>query len=112
VPSWKTWRLQTRDGDVLLREQGRDVDPFDVRSVTAETEHGLRVTADVVPEAGEGIRCFTRRATRVRLDGGPVENVSMAVVEVMLDRSDPSRYVRLYLHPEYGPILSTRDVNP
>lgn len=80
------------------------------------------VRVGVNPTIGERLFMFTRHliTTPVRaMFGGNGDRAlaeagtktSILVLEVRNDPDDPSRFVRLYLHPTMGLILSTEDIN-
>lgn len=69
----------------------------------------MAITVD--PRKGERLRMFTKRVMKVNAKSlSVVRNLSIPVFEVILDPSEPTRFVRLYLHPD-RPILSTEDLN-
>ena len=105
MPAILGWRAQTIDGLWLDKEEALAKGWGNLREFEVFMEGGglIRLTCD--PSKGEQAMIFTRNIITV-----PGGKVSMPVFQIMPDPGDQQRFVRLYLHPTNGPILSTEDI--
>lgn len=109
------WVAETIDGSTITRADAPSVEalPIDaVKRIVVLTDDPRipRVTLDVQPEKGERLWRFRRTAKRADLTSGDGRLVGSCVVEVLEVRNADGWAVRLYLHPQQGPIMSTRDL--
>ena len=74
------------------------------------TVGGRSFSVACVPELGDSIRLFTRRAIKWTSENGHNEERRLDMPVAEIARVDGSRS-RLYVHPEHGPIFSTLDLN-
>lgn len=104
---------ETVDGTVITKKDVLSVSnlPLDrVAKLVVMTDDPRtpRVSLVVDPGKGERLYQFSRHAVRAGAGGGARSAITVAVLEVRFLDSD--RFVRLYLHPYQGPILSTQDL--
>lgn len=108
------FRAETVDGQVFDK---RDV--LSVMNLPLDKVCRIRVKTDDLrfpkitlgcdPRKGERLRVFTRHAVRSSVNGGSAtERISVLIIEVWRPIDDS--FVRLYLHPQQGPILTTEDL--
>lgn len=107
------WRATTVDGAVFDKKDVLSVAnlPLDrVAKLEVQTDD---ITIPVVkvsckPQEGERLYLFTRHCAHVGAGAVETERVSVTVLEIR--KQDSTSFVRLYLHPTQGPILSTEDL--
>lgn len=116
------WIAELEDGTFMDKKSTGSIDrlPIDrVVRLTAFTDvPGVPIaTIDVDRSRGEVLHMFTRQAIRMNVSATVSEGMklngstrfSVLVLQVS-SKDDPKRFVRLYLHPTDGPILSNRDL--
>ncbi len=77
--------------------------------VLTDDPHIPTVTVNCDPRKGERLYMFTRHAVRTSMGGMPTSKTSVVVLEIR-QQEDVDHFVRLYMHPQRGPILSTQDL--
>lgn len=106
----EAWRANLADGTETASDEHATFDAVahQVSSVTVRVQGRGEFTLAGVHEHGDRLRMFTRRAIRMggRSTGGVA--VNMPVLEL---RRVGGHFVRLYIHPDHGPIFSTLDIN-
>lgn len=121
VPSEKvvaySFVAQTMDGMVITKTDNPSVEslPLEVVKtliVTTSDPRIPRITLVVDPDKGERLFRFSRHMNRMGAVGSPTVGITARLtVEVLEVRFlEDNRFLRLYLHPLQGPILSTRDI--
>lgn len=111
------WTATTYEGRVLRRADLGTVEHLSmdrVRRMEVRTGDARMpvVVLGVRPERGERLRVFARRCVRLgaRGNGRGAQQEHMLVFEVTLEPGS-DRFVRLYLHPVRGAVLSTEDLD-
>lgn len=109
------WQATLDDGSVVDKRDVLSVAnlPLDrVCNITVKTDslQFPEITITVDPSKGERLWHFTRHFESFSNDGERKGHATMLVFEVRYDLDNPKRWVRLYLHPHKGPILSTQDL--
>jgi len=106
------WSAETTDNKIITK---RDVSstinlPVDVDSLTLYTDSPVYpvLRAKVNSKIDQKIRTFTRHVIQLN---GNMSKISITVIEIVPDPSKPDQFVRLYMHPTLGPIISTLDIN-
>ncbi len=100
----RTWRALTLDGEWLEKPAALARGLAQLRAVVVELEGGATIQLECDPTRGEQLLVFTRHRRSTNLP-----SASMPVLEIRNDPERPDRFVRLYLHPVKGLVLSTRE---
>lgn len=110
------WSAEAVDGTVFDKK-----DLLSVSNIPPNTAARLHVITDnpripkvsigCDPRKGERLHMFTRHSQHMQVSGqGGAQKLSVLVLEVTKPNAQPGDFVRLYLHPKIGPILSTEDL--
>ncbi len=104
---------ETVDGAVFVKKDVLSVsnlplDRISKLTVLTDDPRNPRVTLVVDPRNDERLFQFSRHAVRTGAPGPAKSSLTVTVFEILFLNSD--RFVRLYLHPLQGPILSTQDL--
>jgi len=112
------WTAKTIDGQTFDREEILSLDnlPVNLREKVSQ----LHVVTDDVripmihitvdPRKGYLVHKFKRHAVRMGTGNGSIHSKLTVLVLEIREIADASRFIRLYLHPQAGPILSTEDL--
>jgi hypothetical protein len=121
VNPWK-WHAETVDGKFITRrdnpslswDEGEKVSNAFIRT---DSPRCPTIKIEVDPFKGQKARMFLRNtlgASAPRPDSGDevpiIGGLSVLVIEIAPDVSKPKDFVRLYIHPDQGVILSTKEL--
>lgn len=111
------WQAVTIDGQTFEKKEVLSIDniPKDQRdkvqklSIVTDDPRYPMVHMTVDPRKAR-VHTFKRHSQKMSMGTGALgSKMTVLVLEIQTDPGDASKFVRLYLHPVQGPILSTED---
>lgn len=103
----EAWVAELDDGATVSSSDVASFDDVPAERCVGVTMRVRGVEYHVAIQAGERVRVFTRRAMRISGPRRTQHPINMPVVEI----SRAGAWTRLYVHPDHGPIFSTRDIS-
>lgn len=113
------WQAETIDGTKYEKQEILSLDnlPQDEKDkisklhIATDNPFIPMLHALVDPRKGQRVRMFKKHFIKMGVNNVNNSNkLSLFVIEILFDPKDEKNFIRLYLHPQLGPIISTEDL--